>query len=302
MTPDVDVIIPVRNGGRLLRRAVESVLGQEGPRVRVIVVDDGSSDRAASRLPRDKRLVVLPNALGRGVPEALDTALHAGDARYVARQDADDESLPGRLAAQVEFLERHEGIGLAATAFEIVVGGRTIATIAGTPAGMLEHNPICAGSVVVRRDVIERAGGHRPAFRGASDYDCWLRCAWISGVSILPVVGYRYRLTAQMSMIRRRRVVDACAELARASARARMAGLPDPAEEPEALERMLAIDRPDPAADAELLAWWAREFAALGDRREALRCLRGTGALPLRRRLGVLAAMVRGGEPQAAWT
>jgi hypothetical protein len=87
-----------------------------------------------------------------------------------------------------------------------------------------------------------------------------------------------------MSMIARRRTVDACADLARASARARMAG------------------EPDPAAEAELLAWWAREFAALGARAEALRCARAATGLPWRRRAGLLGDVLRGGTPQAVWT
>jgi glycosyltransferase involved in cell wall biosynthesis len=300
--PDVDVLVPVRNGGRLLRRAVESALDQDGPRVRVIVVDDGSTDGAVGRLPRDPRIVVMPNALAPGVPGALETALRAGDAPYVARQDADDESLPGRFAAQLPFLEAHPGIGLLATGFEIAVGSRTIATVIGSPAGMLDQNPICAGSVTVRRDVIERAGGHRPAFLGASDYDCWLRCAWIAGIGILPVVGYRYRLTAGMSMISRRRMVDACAGLARASARARMASRADPVDDAPAVEEMLGAAAADSAVDGELLAWWAREFAALGDRSEALLCARAARGLSWRRRIGLLGAVLRGGEPQAVWT
>jgi glycosyltransferase involved in cell wall biosynthesis len=302
MRPDVDVLVPVRDGGRLLRRAVDSVLDQDGADVRVLVVDDGSSDGAAGRLPRDPRIVVLDNARERGVPGALETALRAGDAPFVARQDADDESLPGRFAAQLEYLEAHEGIGLLATAFEIAVGDRTIATITGSPAGLLERNPICAGSVMLRRDVIERAGGHRSAFKGASDYDCWLRCAWVAGVAMLPVVGYRYRLTAGMSMIARRRTVDACADLARSSARARMAGAPDPVDDPRVVAEVLATEAPDPEADGELLAWWAREFAALGDRGEALRCARAARGLPWRRRAELLREVLTADEPQAAWS
>jgi glycosyltransferase involved in cell wall biosynthesis len=52
---DVDVIVPVRNGGALLREAVESALTQGGVNVHGIVVDDGSTDGAA---------------LGRPIPQA----------------------------------------------------------------------------------------------------------------------------------------------------------------------------------------------------------------------------------------
>jgi glycosyltransferase involved in cell wall biosynthesis len=296
--PDVDVLVPVRNGGRLLQRAVASVLDQDGARVRVLVVDDGSTDDAVARLPRDPRIVVLRNTRAPGVPGALDTALYAGDAPYVARQDADDVSLPGRFAAQLAFLDEHPGIGLAATHFEVLVGDRVIKTYTDGPAGLLDRNPICAGSVTLRRDVLERAGGHRAAFKGASDYDCWLRCAWLSGIAVVPVVGYRYRLTAGMSMIRRRRTVEACAQLARDSTRARMGGAPDPVDDPAIVARVLETERPDPAADAELLIWWAREFAALGDRDEALGCLEG---VPAERREDLLHELRADLEPQAVW-
>lgn len=128
MTADVDVVIPVRNGGRLLRRALDSVLEQDGVGVRVFVVDDHSTDSAVRRLPRDRRLVVMASS-GSGIPAALNTGINAGSAPYIARQDADDESLPGRLKAELSFLDSSPGIGLVGTGFEIVVGDRVVMTV-----------------------------------------------------------------------------------------------------------------------------------------------------------------------------
>ena len=301
MTAAVDVVIPVRDGGRLLGRAVDSVLSQEGVEVRVIVVDDHSSDGAPERLPLDPRLTVVSNR-GRGIAEALETGFAAGSAPYVARQDADDVSLPGRLAAQVQHLEAHPGIGLVSTGFEVLVGDRTVAVMAPGPAGMLHRNPLCAGSTVVRRSVHEAAGGYRSAFVLSSDYDMWLRCAEVSGVSVLPEPGYRYRLTASMATIRGASRQAAYAELARASSHARADGCPDPVEHAEAfVEKLLADAAPEP--DPELDAWWAREFAALGDRREALRCVRrASSQLPRRRTLRLLVTALGHPAPQTVWT
>ena len=297
MVTDVDVVIPVRNGGRLLGRAVRSVLDQDGVAVRVFVVDDGSTDRAVERLPDDPRIVRLENE-GRGIPAALNTGIAAGDAPYVARQDADDESLPGRLAAQLDFLAAHAGIGLVATRFEVVVGRRVVATMGPSPAGMLERNPICAGSTVVRRDVLAEAGNYREAFTLSSDYDAWLRCAWVSGVAVLPIAGYRYRLGASMSTIIRARAQADFAELAKASALARLAGVQDPVG-PAAPRQPLDLT-PDPT-DADVATWWVREFAALGARRDALRCaLEAMRALP-GRRLEIARALLRPGAPQGGW-
>ena len=295
----VDVVIAVRDGGRSLRRAVLSVLRQTDVDVRVIVVDDASRDGAPGRLPEDPRLVVVPNR-GRGVSAALNTGIALGDAPLIARQDADDESLPGRLAAEVHFLEDHPGIGLVGTAFEVVAGRRRVTVMRPRPPGMLERNPFCAGSTVVRREVLEVAGGYREQFTLAGDYDTWLRCAWVSGVAVLPVVGYRYRLSADMVSIRGAGAQAALAELARESARARIEGRPDPVDSPQ--PRPGGTGWSDAAADAEVAAWWAREFAALGARREALRCaLAARTGLSRRRAIGVFASALAGGEPRGGW-
>lgn len=291
MTPNVDVVIPVRNGGRLLRDAVDSVLAQEGVALRVVVVDDGSTDDAVRRLHTDPRIVIVEGP-AQGIPRALNTGLHQCTAPYVARQDADDTSLPGRLAAELDYLESNAGIGLVATAFEVVVGDRVVATTTTAPVRMLDKNPICAGSTVVRREILQELGGYRSVFAFSSDYDMWLRCVSISGVAILPVVGYRYRLSADMTTVRNASRQGAYAELARASARARLSGAPDPAEHVGALEA-------DPAADVEVAAWWAREFAALGAWRESLQCLR---RIPARRAAQVVPGLLARPRSQAGWT
>ncbi|MGZ6792171.1 MAG: glycosyltransferase family 2 protein, partial [Mycobacteriales bacterium] len=197
----VDVVVPVRDGGPLLQRAVDSVLAQEGVDVRVVVVDDGSTDGAPQRLAADPRLVVVANR-GRGIPDALETGVAAGTADLVARQDADDESLPGRLREQVEHLARHPGIGLVSTHAEVVVADRVVGHLRPSLPGFERTNPVVAGSVVLRRELLQQVGGHRRVFALAEDYDLWLRLAAVSGVSVLPVLGYRYRLSGTQSTVR----------------------------------------------------------------------------------------------------
>jgi glycosyltransferase involved in cell wall biosynthesis len=299
---DIDVVIPVRDGGHLLGEAVASVLDQQGVDVRAIVVDDGSTDGAPERLPRDPRITVVPTA-GTGIVGALNTGVALATAPYIARQDADDVSLPGRLAAQAELLDQHPGIGLVATAFEVLVGGRVVTTMRTTPGGMLTKNRICAGSTVVRREVLAAAGGYRQQFRLSSDYDAWLRCVAVSGLAILPIVGYQYRLHAQMSTIRLAAVHPAYSALAKASAQARMSGRPDPAEN---LDAWLADRLPPPEEQeqltAEVAAWWAAEFAALGSRGDAIRCVRRAWPrLSTRRRGRLLTSLVRPPASQSGW-
>lgn len=264
---DVDVLLPVRDGGDLLLAAVDSVLEQQGVDLALWVVDDGSTDGAPQRLPHDPRLTVLRGP-GAGIVAALQTGLAAGTAPLVARQDADDVSLPGRLAGQVRHLRDHPGIGLVATAFEVQVGERVVGCMTGGPAGALTRNPFCAGSVMVRREVWVAAGGLREVPL-AEDYDLWLRCAQVSGVSVLPEPGYRYRVHAGMSSLRWAGRQARAAQAVQHAARERLAGRPDP------LAGGLVL--PDVPEDPEVRAWWAREFAALGALEDAARCRAGLG-------------------------
>ena len=93
----VDVIMPVYNAERYLRRAVESVLATPG--ARLILVDDGSTDASGAicdTYAADSRVTVLHQA-NRGASAARNAGLAAAKAEYVAFLDADDRLCPGVL-------------------------------------------------------------------------------------------------------------------------------------------------------------------------------------------------------------
>jgi len=113
--PKISVTMPCRDCGATVGRAIESLLAQEGADFEVVAVDDGSTDDTLAVLKayarRDARVRVV--AMGhRGVVFAANAAIEAARGRYVARMDADDESLPGRLAAQARLLDERPDIGL----------------------------------------------------------------------------------------------------------------------------------------------------------------------------------------------
>src|SRR5947208_3071693 len=100
----VSVVTAVYNGGRYLRPALASILEQDGVALELVVVDDGSTDDTAAILDelarRDERVRVLrqPN---QGLTDALVRGCSEARGEFIARQDADDVSLPGRLAKEV---------------------------------------------------------------------------------------------------------------------------------------------------------------------------------------------------------
>ncbi len=200
-TPRISVIMPVRDMAGTVGRAVESIVAQDWSDWELIVVDDGSTDGTSGVLEawarRDVRVRVERRAPA-GIVAALGTGLAAARGEFVARMDADDVSLPGRFSAQVAFLERHGGIGVAGTLVRF--GGDPVAK-AGyaahvawlngvvTPEAMARSRfieaPLAHPSVMFRRELAERLGGYREG-PFPEDYELWLR--WLeAGVRMAKV-------------------------------------------------------------------------------------------------------------------
>jgi len=183
-SPRVDVVIPVFNGERTIERAIRSVLDQGYPNLWVICVDDASNDQTAAVVESiiSERLTLIRSTHNSGQSVARNRAIQQSDSRYLAFLDADDEALPGRILAQVEFLETHPRIS--------VVGTQYIPTSSQIKSNFpLRHWEICSHlpfgnciampTVMIRReDVIDAVG--RSVFQeldqlGIEDYDLWLR-------------------------------------------------------------------------------------------------------------------------------
>jgi glycosyltransferase involved in cell wall biosynthesis len=201
--PRVSVLIASRDGERFLEAALASLAAQTLRDVEVIAVDDGSRDRTASILERfacehpSARVLRTP---GLGLAGALAAAAREARAPLLARHDDDDLSRPERLARQVEFLDRHPGIGVLGTA-AVVIDERGEAQgeypvprdDAGTKHMLRRAPPFVHGSVVMRRELYERAGGYRAAFRASQDYDLWLRMADLATFANLGESLYAWR-------------------------------------------------------------------------------------------------------------
>jgi len=109
-TPDdpiVTIVTPTYNHAEKLPRAIESILDQTFNNFEYIIVDDASTDNTKSIVESydDERIHYVRHKENRGGSAARNTGIIKARGRYVAFLDADDEWLPGKLAAQVKCLE-----------------------------------------------------------------------------------------------------------------------------------------------------------------------------------------------------
>jgi len=199
----VSVLMPVYNGERFLREAVQSVLRQTLADFELFVIDDGSTDGTSSILGacRDPRVKVIRQTVNSGIASALNHGLEVCSGAFIARMDADDISVPNRLAKQTSFLQEHTDVGILGSCCELIdTRGQRVGTL-NLPLtdlairwSALLANPFAHPSTMIRRDVLER---HRlrfnQAFLVAGDYDLWTRLlTYTRGANLdEPLIRYR---------------------------------------------------------------------------------------------------------------
>jgi glycosyltransferase involved in cell wall biosynthesis len=137
-TPKVSIILPVFNGEKFLEESINSILKQSYDNFELIIVNDGSVDASQKIIESfgDPRIRVLHQS-NMGLPAALNNGIELSIGEYIARQDADDISLPLRLEKQVNFLDQNSQCGLVGSAAEIWVEK--------SPSGRFHDHPLCPG-------------------------------------------------------------------------------------------------------------------------------------------------------------
>lgn len=296
--PLISVVMPVRNGAAYLRQAIDSILAQTLRDFEMILLDDGSTDATPAILAEaaggDARLRLLRReSRGAGLTIALGEACAAARGRFIARMDADDVAFPERLLRQATALESRPEVAVLGAAMQFL--GRTgpidrllrhPCDPAGVRKALAQSNCIAHPTVMMRRDAYEAAGGYRPAFLHAEDYDLWLRIGERHALANLPDPLLHYRVhEGQISFAHLADQVT-YALAARAAARLRGAGQADPTEGKGSISRqdLLRMGEREAVIDETILDSFIYRtdlMAALGFEAPALRSLEELARQPL---------------------
>lgn len=187
--PLLSILLPVRNAEENLNACLESLAAQTLQEWECWIVDDRSIDASAAIASawaaRDGRFRLRRTPEPGGIVAALETARAAARAPLLARQDADDRSLPQWLERQLRAIQADPALA--------VLGCLTCAATPPTE-GMRRYlawieactdsarcareiwveSPIVHPTAVIRADRLESVGGYRES-DWPEDYDLWLR-------------------------------------------------------------------------------------------------------------------------------
>ena len=173
--PLVSVIIPVYNGGRYLRAALESVFAQTYRPFEVIVVDDGSSDDSgviAQSFP-DVRYIHQTN---QGVAAARNNGIDAAQGEFFAFLDQDDVWTPEKLKLQITQLLSDPELGYTLTQQQFFLEpGEKLPPWFRKELFADAHTGWVLGTLVVRRTAFEKIGNFATGYSAASDGDWFFR-------------------------------------------------------------------------------------------------------------------------------
>ncbi len=180
--PKVSVACAWYNRADYIRDTLDSLLAQDYPNFDITVVNDGSPDprvRTILDSYTDPRLRVIhqPNT---GFTRAIRRAIEESDGAYIAIQGAGDISLPGRLSAQVAYLEARPQVVAVGTGHFIKEPAQRSSKF--EPAigkiskkALRRRTPFTQGTAMYRRKIWNDSGGYDTFFEFCQDWEYYTR-------------------------------------------------------------------------------------------------------------------------------
>ena len=193
-TNSIDVVIPVYNGQDYILQALHSIEQQTYAPSKIIVVDDGSTDKTPDIVTgyRSKLPIEYIRKRNGGLSSARNAGIAHSTSKYIAFLDADDEWMPNKLTKQLNVFinTNYENLGAVYSKYRIIDSNGELThkhyvfepdpSIRGNIyARLFEANKI-AGSgsgVLVRRDCFDDVGLFDETLHACEDWDMWLRLA-----------------------------------------------------------------------------------------------------------------------------
>jgi Glycosyl transferase family 2 len=170
--PLVSVIMSARNAAHTIGYAVESILHQTYACIELLIADDGSDDGTfelvRERYASDPRVRLFRSERNQGTYNTRNLLIERARGDLITFQDADDLSLPSRLAQQVDVTRRAGRVGCISEWLRVRADGSVAFFWNGRAARL------SIVSLMVTREALRSAGSYPPAKVGA-DLDLYRR-------------------------------------------------------------------------------------------------------------------------------
>jgi len=202
--PKVTVLMPVYNGEKYLKEAIDSILQQTFTNFELLIIEGGSKDNSLKIIQeyQDSRIrIVYQDKENPGLAAALNQGLENAKGEYIARMDCDDISYPERLQKQVNFMDANTKVGVCGTWLIHLIDGK-LGQVQKYPlsydeirVALFYATPFGHPSVIIKNSMLmENKLSYNTEFTYGEDYDLWNRCSEHFQLANLPEVLLTYRV------------------------------------------------------------------------------------------------------------
>ena len=105
----VSVLLSTYNSEESISESIDSLLSQTYKNLEILISDDGSTDSTKEICKKfqlkDERVLFSSNKKNVGLTKSLNNLAQKASGSLIARQDADDISLPYRIEEQIQFMK-----------------------------------------------------------------------------------------------------------------------------------------------------------------------------------------------------
>lgn len=107
--PEITVLMPVYNGEKYLRLAIDSILNQTYTDFEFLIINDGSTDDSEKIILsyKDERIRYIKNEANLKLIKTLNKGIDLAKGEFIARMDCDDVAVSNRLEKQLKLFKEN---------------------------------------------------------------------------------------------------------------------------------------------------------------------------------------------------
>lgn len=178
--PQISIVLPTFNGGKYIKRSIDSILGQTYQDWELIIVDDCSEDNTPKIVEQygknDSRIKIIHNDINKGLPVSLNVGFKYSSGAFLTWTSDDNFYLPQALETMYEYLYLNNDKYMVCADMSIIdsILKKEYEFRSFDETTIYYRN--CIGACFLyRRNVLEEIGEYDDELFLVEDYDYWLR-------------------------------------------------------------------------------------------------------------------------------